>query len=62
MSNTILSPDVQTGRNVYANEDLYNNDPDYKDKIDKYVAEGFMLVFGTPDNPTVPTGGSSGGG
>ena len=62
--NIVLSPDVQTGRNVYANQDLYENDADYKAKIDKHVAEGFMLVYGTPDDPTVPTtdSGSGGGG
>ena len=55
--NVILSPDIQTGRNVYVNEDLYQNDPEYKAKIDSYVKEGFMLVYGTPDDPSVPGGG-----
>lgn len=52
--------DIQTGRAVYADKDKYENDSAYKADIDKYVREGFHLIFGTPDNPS--EGGSSGGG
>ena len=57
-SNSVLSPDIQTGRNVYADQDLYLTDLEYKAKIDSYTKEGFRLVFGSPEDPE-SGGGSS---
>lgn len=54
--------DIQTGRAVYADKDKYENDEAYKANIDKYVAEGFHLIFGTPDQPSEGGSGESGGG
>lgn len=56
-----LTPDIQTGRNVYADKDLYESDDTYKAKIDSYVNEGFKLVYGSPDEPSEGGGGSGGG-
>jgi hypothetical protein len=58
---TEINRDIQTGRAVYADKDKYENDEAYKASIDKYVREGFHLIFGTPDQPS-EGGGSSGGG
>ena len=59
MSNNFYTDDIQTGRNVYVDKDLYESDESYKARIDSYVKEGFALVFGTPDNPSSGGGGSS---
>ena len=39
------SAEVETGRAVFVDEDKYANDPDYKLKVDKCLAEGFHRVF-----------------
>lgn len=38
------SAEVETGRAVFVDEDKYTNDPDYKLKVDKCLAEGFHRV------------------
>ena len=40
------SAEVETGRAVFVDEDKYANDPDYKLKVDKCLAEGFHRVGG----------------
>lgn len=47
------APDVQTGRAVFVDEDLYEKDAGYKAKVDKCVEEGFHRISGD---------GSEGGG
>lgn len=41
--------DIQTGRNVYVDVTRLGEDPDYKEEIRRYVAEGFFPVSGDPE-------------
>ncbi len=50
------TPDVQTGRAVFVDEDKYTNDASYKAKVDKCVAEGFHWI----SEGDTPSGGGVG--
>ena len=39
-----VSPDVQTGRYVMVDTALYAADDEYKAKVDKCIAEGFVRI------------------
>lgn len=57
-----LSSDVQTGRAVYVNEDEYSDEPDYKNRVDQTVNEGYHreAPFEAPEivipEPIIPSG------
>lgn len=51
-----LAPDIQTGRNVYVDVDRYASDLDYAVEIEKYVAEGFYPIEGTPEDALAALG------
>ena len=51
-----LAPDIQTGRNVYVDADLYASDEAYAAEIEKYVAEGFYPIEGTPEDALAALG------
>lgn len=39
-----VNPDVQTGRAIFVDDDKYEEDPEYKLKVDKCLSEGFHRV------------------
>lgn len=43
-----LIQDIQTGRNVYVDSELYKSDEDYRERITSMVAEGFYPLTQTP--------------
>lgn len=56
------SSDLQTGRAVYVNEDEYSDEPDYKNRVDQTVNEGYHreAPFEAPEivvpEPIIPSG------
>ena len=42
ISRNDVNSDIHTGRVVFVDSDMYENNEDYKAKIDKYVEEGFF--------------------
>ena len=60
-----VSSDVQTGRAVYVNEDEYSDEPDYKNRVDQTVNEGYHreAPFEAPEivipEPIIPSGTKS---
>lgn len=44
-----LTPDIQTGRNVYVDQALFRSDEKYKERIKSMVDEGFYPLCDTPE-------------
>lgn len=48
MANKVLTDDIQTGRNVYVDQDRILKDEEYRARIKKYVDEGYSPVAVDP--------------
>ena len=54
-----VAPDVQTGRVVFVDSTLYENNEGYKAKVDQCIAEGFHQVEVGASGATGATGATS---